>query len=239
MFEAMLEGTPVHLGCGEVEWRRVADPATVETFSTADTTYIREYVRASSGETAATTLAGQPVSWWKISGVTNGVKLEQSVKGIQREKTWLASNSSSLVVADGDKQTSTIVTMPNSPGQPFSAQTEITEGTARISKRIVNYESSGTEYAISDEVVYLDPASGPGLMTAYGYYPSTAGSDAAGKLWWISRPDGSWVVYSYPGNGERIKVDPACHGYHYESSDSYRESVAERRFLHSQKRTNP
>lgn len=173
------------------------DPGATATFSTALNTYIREYEKLSASEDEAVSFGRGPISWWKISQITDGVKIEQSVRGAYRQKTYVASATGQLTVGDGTRETATTATPPS--GGSYSTMENITEGSTFISAKFTEYETVNGQYRISYEEVFPESANGPSLETSYGYYPA---GPAAGKLWWISNPDGSWVVYEYPATGD-------------------------------------
>lgn len=182
-------------------------PGEAATFATAANTYVREYARASADETAATTFASQPLSWWTISAVEDGVKVQRYYNGLLNSKTFVAEVATAITVDDGIRFSSTTLAPPAAAGGAYSLQIEKKHSGVAVSKRLRTFEIAGAKYKISQETEFPDPSGSTGLTTEYRYYPATAGT-SAGKLWFVSRPSGAWEVYEYTGTGETVKYTP-------------------------------
>lgn len=190
-------------------------PTTSYTASTENETYIREYGRVSPSETRSTSLSREPVSWWKVTSLERGVKIEQSVRGRYQVKTYVVSSDSrSLVVDDGITRTTTTTTPPatTSPGHPelagpYVIETLVERDNVPVSKSLKLYQKRAGEYRLTVETVYPDPTAIQGLATYYGYYTAAA-EDKGGQLRWISRPDNSWEVHEYNSAGEHNIYTP-------------------------------
>lgn len=177
--------------------------------ATAQNTYVREYLRAGSSESAALTLAREPSSWWTITRVTNGVRVTQFKKGVLKFKEFVGPadpSDHSLIVEKDGVTTHVILVPPATTGAPYDVQTEKTVSGVLVEKRLQTFEMVGGVYKLSADTVY--PAStGAGLTTEYHYYPSTAGN-SAGKLWFVKEPTLAWQVFEYSGNGDTVVYTP-------------------------------
>jgi RHS repeat-associated protein len=187
-------------------------PGTVVDFDDASHTYVREYLRGGPSESTATTLANAPVSWWKIEGIEDGVKVTQSIHGTESTQVYESPDPNYLVVNNGVSTMTTVLDLPELEDEeaPVIFSVEVTESRSGevVSRTNTTYEQIlGTFRVIEVKVSDLAESEPVQLCTKHEYYPEGSG-DLEGKPWWISRPDGSWEIFEYPSGALPVRYTP-------------------------------
>ncbi|MBB5353309.1 hypothetical protein HNR46_003565, partial [Haloferula luteola] len=89
----------------------------------------------------------------------------------------------------------------------YSTEKVVQDGSTVVSRTLETFLETGAGFQRVTSESFPDPSASQGLVTEYRYYPSTAG-DQADKLWWTSRPDGSWTVHQYGTTGNSVTFTP-------------------------------
>lgn len=180
-------------------------PNTIIDYTTATNTYVREYRKDTPSETVSVTLGRQPLSWWRIQAISSGISVEQSVKGVEKQASFVWAGGS-LVTTDGPLEKHT--TLAPLPGGEHWV-TEITKRSGvNISRTLSIYKKIAGKSRLVHESRYPNPnnTANP-VVTQYDYYVEGSGLPVGtmpGSLRWISYPGGSWKFYRYSNVTEEV-----------------------------------